>query len=207
MTLYRPLTRGWPENHPNHPRVAATRIQQRNRIRGMMKAGDWETLEKEFRFKARFIPTESGRGETLDWSCIPVGMYHILQVGGRNSTVKTRKFLKTGPSNLHANNGRPRTKSLRLRCPERLPVRERLWIEQNGHCYFCAQTVRREDWTLEHLLPLVLGGTNAAENLKGTCSACNNAKGAMTEEEFLESSYFRRLKAFYANGGEKYPQL
>lgn len=180
------------------------RVVQRARIRGMMKRGEWGPLEKEFRFKARFIKGPSGKPQ-FDWSSCPGNMYHILQVG--HKPMKTRAFLVApvpqDPDSLPKHQ-RKTTKRLRMRCTERLPTKERLWIEQGGRCYYCAQDIKRVDWTVDHLLPLSLGGTNEAANLKGACSSCNNAKGSMAEDEFWASKYLKRLQNFYMNGGIKY---
>jgi 5-methylcytosine-specific restriction endonuclease McrA len=48
-------------------------------------------------------------------------------------------------------------------------------------CIYCGEAFDpavREKWlTIEHVVPLVLGGTNASENLFSACYACNRSKG------------------------------
>lgn len=49
------------------------------------------------------------------------------------------------------------------------------------HCVYCgsafAPEVRALWLTIDHLVPLVLGGTNASDNLFAACNACNRSKG------------------------------
>jgi len=51
------------------------------------------------------------------------------------------------------------------------------------HCEYC-ETIIKETYWLEHVLPLARGGTNELLNLVITCSKCNNTKGAKTLQEF-----------------------
>jgi 5-methylcytosine-specific restriction endonuclease McrA len=48
-------------------------------------------------------------------------------------------------------------------------------------CIYCGEAFDpavREKWlTIDHVVPLVLGGTNASENLFSACYACNRSKG------------------------------
>jgi CRISPR/Cas system Type II protein with McrA/HNH and RuvC-like nuclease domain len=49
--------------------------------------------------------------------------------------------------------------------------------------------------TIDHVLPLVLGGDNDLRNLVLACYACNNRKGEMAYEEYLDSNYLRERRA------------
>lgn len=50
-------------------------------------------------------------------------------------------------------------------------VRNRL----NGHCIYCNK--KTEAMTVDHVVPLKLGGTNELSNLVPACSDCNLRKG------------------------------
>jgi 5-methylcytosine-specific restriction endonuclease McrA len=63
-------------------------------------------------------------------------------------------------------------------------TREKLFLRQDGRCYYCAQqmTLRTysikeplaaSDVTIEHLVPRVLGGRNIPQNLVAACHRCN----------------------------------
>lgn len=57
----------------------------------------------------------------------------------------------------------------------RSKARKRLhvWSEQGGHCAYCGATLTLTELTLDHVLPKSLGGTNAIDNLVGSCQPCN----------------------------------
>jgi 5-methylcytosine-specific restriction endonuclease McrA len=96
-------------------------------------------------------------------------------------------------------------------------LRERLYREQRGRCYYCKRKLDplgtypgpRKDrpatstvaanahWlrespyanhpVVEHRVPIVRGGTNDPSNLVIACHACNHKKGTRTEEEFVRN--------------------
>lgn len=44
--------------------------------------------------------------------------------------------------------------------------------------YACQECGSREELTVDHIVPVVKGGTNATENLRTLCRTCNTSKGA-----------------------------
>jgi 5-methylcytosine-specific restriction endonuclease McrA len=60
-----------------------------------------------------------------------------------------------------------------------------IYNEQDGLCFWCGCEVGAT-YHVDHLMPLVLGGTNSPENLAITCPSCNIAKGAKHPLVFLE---------------------
>lgn len=163
-------------------------------------------LENRFCFKARFIKLPRGK-ETLDWACIPQSMYRILQVG--NTAGKTQYFLHPEvprkapsgpfpPSDFGRTEKPPRKRQRNpmRKLPERVPIKRKLFDSQQKRCFYCCAITTWEQWTLEHRLPIVKGGTNEPDNLCGSCDQCNTAKKAMTEEEFYKSKYMKDLKPF-----------
>lgn len=62
--------------------------------------------------------------------------------------------------------------------------RHRIWRKRlfriSPLCYFCGRKFEhwKTDATLEHLVPKVLGGTNAFANLALSCDGCNRKRGA-----------------------------
>jgi 5-methylcytosine-specific restriction endonuclease McrA len=65
-------------------------------------------------------------------------------------------------------------------------IREELWIGQKTLCFYCKRHVAKKRATLDHKVPPFRGGTQEIDNLVMACDLCNNLKGAMTAEEFLE---------------------
>ncbi len=52
------------------------------------------------------------------------------------------------------------------------------------NCRYCGAALDADNWHLEHLTPLVRGGSNRLDNLGLSCAGCNLSKGALTEAEF-----------------------
>jgi len=51
-------------------------------------------------------------------------------------------------------------------------------------CYLCLKPITFKDDTLEHIIPLSRGGTNARNNLEIAHKKCNCSKHTLTEEEY-----------------------
>lgn len=50
-------------------------------------------------------------------------------------------------------------------------------------CYYCGNLFEG-DQTIDHVIPIALGGTNELDNLVPCCMTCNRSKGMKTVEEF-----------------------
>lgn len=55
---------------------------------------------------------------------------------------------------------------------------------QQGRCFYCDADVLTE-YTVEHLIPLVRGGSDGPENIVVACAGCNFRKADKTPEEFV----------------------
>ena len=62
-----------------------------------------------------------------------------------------------------------------------------------GICMYCGGNELLE---IEHIYPKSLGGTSDLENLTTACSKCNQQKGNLSMEAFLERIIFKRNKVF-----------
>ena len=51
-------------------------------------------------------------------------------------------------------------------------------------CYWCGRTVRPEDRTLDHIIPISRGGADDVLNLCCACRDCNSSKAAKLPHEF-----------------------
>lgn len=60
-----------------------------------------------------------------------------------------------------------------------------LYEHQNGHCGHCGITITIDESHLEHMTPLVRGGTNDLDNLCYACQDCNLSKGSKTVAEWI----------------------
>ena len=59
---------------------------------------------------------------------------------------------------------------------------KRLWWFQKGRCQYCKACLIK--YQVDHIIPLIRGGTNYPQNLCLACVSCNASKGAKTAEEF-----------------------
>lgn len=59
-----------------------------------------------------------------------------------------------------------------------------------GPCRYCGSWVAG---TVDHLVPISRGGTNARDNLVSACSGCNYGKRDRTEQEWLAALGHRRF--------------
>lgn len=72
---------------------------------------------------------------------------------------------------------------------ERLRARElrasQWWRQQVGQgvCYHCHQRFSGDQLTMDHLIPIVRGGTSSKNNIVVSCKPCNSAKGHLTRAE------------------------
>jgi len=56
---------------------------------------------------------------------------------------------------------------------------------RDGHkCVYCGST---ENLTVDHVRPKSKGGTDTADNLVTACRPCNQAKGSMHVDVFMQS--------------------
>lgn len=72
----------------------------------------------------------------------------------------------------------------------RRELREELLEEADNVCLFCRKQFPDEDLTIDHKRSLRLMGTNDKENLVVACDECNQEKGTMGVQEFID--YLRR---------------
>lgn len=69
--------------------------------------------------------------------------------------------------------------------------RRLLFKKQDGKCYYCQRQMNLGSQgplhcTVDHKIPVSLGGTGRLKNLAGACFTCNNLKRDMTETQFRE---------------------
>jgi 5-methylcytosine-specific restriction endonuclease McrA len=62
--------------------------------------------------------------------------------------------------------------------------REAMYLEMPW-CHWCMDSVSYMNMTLDHVIPLSRGGTNARHNLVVACQECNNRKGSWMPDDWL----------------------
>lgn len=87
----------------------------------------------------------------------------------------SRCWLKANPEKVSANTHRRRARIKGNGGSYTAAEWNEVVRQQGGHCLACG---KRTELTVDHVLPLVMGGTNDIENIQGLCFSCNASKGA-----------------------------
>lgn len=61
----------------------------------------------------------------------------------------------------------------------------RLWHRQKGICYFTGVRLNEHNAQLDHVIPVIRGGTGTVENLRWVLRDANYAKRDLTDEQFI----------------------
>lgn len=54
-----------------------------------------------------------------------------------------------------------------------------------GECNYCGNKFKRDELTMDHVVPLSRGGTSAKRNVVVSCKECNNKKKYLTPAEII----------------------
>ena len=65
---------------------------------------------------------------------------------------------------------------------------------RDGICYYCQRQVRRDQLTMDHVVPLSRGGKSKKGNIVPACKECNSKKKYMLPLEWEE--YIEKLAQF-----------
>ena len=66
-------------------------------------------------------------------------------------------------------------------------MRKSRWWQQKisrGRCQYCGARVPPKELTMDHILPLAMGGTSSKGNIAACCKACNTRKKSMMPIEW-----------------------
>ena len=58
-------------------------------------------------------------------------------------------------------------------------------VQREGQCYYCKKILEPAEVTLDHIVPLALGGKTTKGNVAVCCAQCNALKQARTPVEWL----------------------
>ena len=68
-------------------------------------------------------------------------------------------------------------------------LRKTRWWQRKtaaGQCWYCRKVVSPAELTMDHLIPLAMGGESSKDNLVPCCRDCNNKKKSMMPMEWEE---------------------
>lgn len=63
--------------------------------------------------------------------------------------------------------------------------RKIIYRKANGCCELCGQKLQYENMTLDHIVPLSMGGADDLDNLQASCLACNQFKSNILPDDFM----------------------
>lgn len=63
-------------------------------------------------------------------------------------------------------------------------VQQKIWVRDNCQCVYCGAKMGKATLTIDHFMPLELGGQNNPKNYLTACRNCNKAKGNMHPEKW-----------------------
>lgn len=64
---------------------------------------------------------------------------------------------------------------------------KRLYYRQGGRCFYCDQSLRLTDASLDHVIPKAHGGTDDMENLVCCCKAINQLFADVSAKSKLQT--------------------
>ena len=79
-----------------------------------------------------------------------------------------------------------RRRAARMKVARKAPVDREAVFERDGWlCGICGESVRREDATLDHIVPIARGGTHEPSNVRLAHGLCNSRRGARLDDSPL----------------------
>lgn len=63
--------------------------------------------------------------------------------------------------------------------------RKIIYDGSNGRCALCGQLLKLEDMTIDHIVPLSMGGNDDMDNIQASCFSCNQFKNNILPDVFL----------------------
>lgn len=61
---------------------------------------------------------------------------------------------------------------------------DEIFMRDRGRCFYCQQRLHRDNYTLDHKLPVSRGGGTNIKNVVLSCYWCNVDKGSLTTDEY-----------------------
>ncbi|MGV7219943.1 MAG: HNH endonuclease [Nitrospinales bacterium] len=88
----------------------------------------------------------------------------------------------------------PDEKTIKREKEKARKLRQTAWWQSKldkGECHYCGNKFPREEFTMDHVVPLSRGGTSTKGNIAVCCKECNNQKKSLTPVEMLLSEKFK----------------
>lgn len=95
-----------------------------------------------------------------------------------------REYSRRNPEVIQARDQRRRARKMSAPGTHTAAELRELWKSQAGRCAYCDCEITSEYRHLDHIIPLVRGGSDSIDNLCYTCPPCNLSKKDKTIEEW-----------------------
>lgn len=97
-----------------------------------------------------------------------------------------RDYAKRNPQKIYAIQRNRRARKKMAEGSHTADDIKRLYEDQDGRCLYCGITLF-DRYHVDHMIPLVQGGSNAPENLAIACSLCNLSKHGKTISQWEQA--------------------
>jgi len=76
-------------------------------------------------------------------------------------------------------------------------VQQKIWVADGFKCMYCGVAMGKAPLSIDHFIPLEMGGVNDTSNFLSACKNCNKKKGSMDPHEWCKD---RKLEySFYVD--------
>jgi 5-methylcytosine-specific restriction endonuclease McrA len=175
------------ERDPDHKKKRAARAR-RWRAKNPEKRREADKRQREKHHDKVLERTRSWRERNKDHVKQYIKRYDYHNRNREKASARTCRWAKENPEKHLANCHKRRARVLGAEgfyTPEDI---QKILADQNGLCVGinCGKDISKR-FTIDHIIPLVRGGSNWPANLQLTCKSCNCKKGKRTMEEWRAS--------------------
>lgn len=86
-------------------------------------------------------------------------------------------------------------------------IQQKIWVRDGLQCMFCGRKIGDVLLTVDHWIPLELGGQNDQSNYISSCRNCNKKKGNMDPKDFCDTNKTLFSYAYYVTYLQNQPKL
>ena len=153
---------------------------------------DDEQVPKELLFKAiKYSGTDKRTGKHVNFYAIPSWVIQQLSTIENNGVRwKEKGYRIAGVSfdMFYRSEGFDVAASIYPQYKKSYSDEERkiIYNKSGGRCELCGQRLLFEEMTLDHIVPLSMGGEDSMENLQTACYACNQFKSNILPDDFMD---------------------